>query len=162
MRASPAKRRERDGLIRRFRPGTAENERLATPQRGERNRALASDAGAVSAQSPANKYPQLLSPRKEKTGQPSARTAWEMRARSGKGRRAMAQFPRQPERLTLVTGAVDYKSLLQDQTEQRRSLAEHDRKYGEMMIRFDEINYLNQRKLSKLLKGIDEGFFGKD
>lgn len=153
VRQSPEKRGERNGMIRRFRPGTSENTNMSTPPKELRAKTpLSTGHGAVSGQSPANKYPQLCSPRQEGKKVVTAKATWEKQARCGKGRKAMAHFPRQQDQVTLITGSVDYGSLLQDQREQQSRLADHNAKYEELMTRYDEINYLNQRKLSRLLK----------
>eukprot|EP01065_Artemidia_motanka_P004638 TRINITY_DN12208_c0_g1_i1.p1 TRINITY_DN12208_c0_g1~~TRINITY_DN12208_c0_g1_i1.p1 ORF type:complete len:507 (+),score=153.03 TRINITY_DN12208_c0_g1_i1:65-1585(+) len=108
---------------------------------------------ATSAQSPASKYPQVLSPIRDHTQRSSARAVWERR-RAQRGRGAMAHFPRHHDRVTVVKGPVDYAALLQDQSEMHKALADHDNAYLDMMDRFDRINYLNQRRLSRLLKPV--------
>eukprot|EP01062_Namystynia_karyoxenos_P045956 TRINITY_DN34286_c0_g1_i1.p1 TRINITY_DN34286_c0_g1~~TRINITY_DN34286_c0_g1_i1.p1 ORF type:complete len:445 (+),score=142.00 TRINITY_DN34286_c0_g1_i1:75-1337(+) len=147
MRATKDRRDEREMLIRRFKPGARENEESSLQQLpGEGSK-------GVSLQSPQRKYPQLLAPIRSQSAGGTARTVWERR-RAGRGRSAIAHFPRHRETVTVVKEAVDYATLLQDQREQHRSLADHDAAYHRMMAQFDRINYLNQRRLSRLLKPI--------
>jgi len=112
-----------------------------------------------------SRYPQLLAPIQHRSPElapqstgsagtvldSTARAKWEKRRQlTGKG--AMAHFPRQHERVTMIKAPVDYAALLQEQQEQSHDLEEHDSRYNDMMDRFDRINYLNQRRLSRLLK----------
>eukprot|EP01064_Diplonema_japonicum_P004970 TRINITY_DN13296_c5_g1_i1.p1 TRINITY_DN13296_c5_g1~~TRINITY_DN13296_c5_g1_i1.p1 ORF type:complete len:329 (+),score=61.06 TRINITY_DN13296_c5_g1_i1:23-1009(+) len=69
-----------------------------------------------------------------------------------------AILPREHDRVTVVTGTVDYPKLLEDQRETFEVLKQKDQEYNELIETYDKIQYNIQRKFSMLLK-VDNNAF---
>eukprot|EP01065_Artemidia_motanka_P004081 TRINITY_DN1196_c5_g2_i4.p1 TRINITY_DN1196_c5_g2~~TRINITY_DN1196_c5_g2_i4.p1 ORF type:complete len:424 (+),score=137.92 TRINITY_DN1196_c5_g2_i4:161-1432(+) len=174
-RGSARPRRKLSSLAKRLRPGTAEPpESLMPPPlpRSETPEVLVQGAGGkmtrkvvgatlppCSDQSPVYKYggikgadepPLPLSPERVRGMVPTERDAFMRRRALGRGRRQY--FSKEHDKVTVVTGTVDYASLLEEQVNQRADLAHADVQYVQLMDTLDKINYTMQRKFSKMLK----------
>jgi len=179
------RRRQLGALARRLRPGTAENpfgsEHLppALPEtiraascppevliEGARGSMVRKVVGArmpqCSDQSPLYKYggirdgdepPLPASPERLRGMAPAARDNFVNRRKLQPLRRQYA--PREPEKVTVVTGTVDYGSLLDEQRTQRSTLEHNDAQYEELMDTFDKINIAIHRRFSRMLKQSD-------
>ena len=132
----------RGNLIRRFRPGSEENEamlRLRTQERRDEVGLLAETAPRSSVL----KYGLGTAPpelRAGLTNPPPLPLATKLQPIS------RPYHPRERDILTIVTGPVDYNKLLDDQEITAKELSAKDKEYTDLIDTYDRIQYRIQRK----------------
>eukprot|EP01063_Lacrimia_lanifica_P028334 TRINITY_DN4113_c0_g2_i1.p1 TRINITY_DN4113_c0_g2~~TRINITY_DN4113_c0_g2_i1.p1 ORF type:complete len:441 (+),score=102.06 TRINITY_DN4113_c0_g2_i1:96-1418(+) len=145
-----AKRKHRRELIERFRPGATENQAALLQSRMQREPLHKQSTLYKDVLPPESRHSNVMKyniKNPPKVGRVAPSAALQSTTPNVKGRHVQEQ-----ELVTVVTGPVDYASLLEQQKEHTQLLADANAEYTNLIDAYDRIQFGIQRRFSALIK----------